>query len=163
MFGFMNSLIVRLPVIVILLACLNSCLGQSTPLLDCGLTYFYDASGNRVVRMIVPCDGGGTGRLRDTTQTTQTTGVSSDTLGAFQIVLIAPNPTGGPFKVTCNQDLINADVAIIDLQGRIVSQITVSGREVPLDISHLAAGTYEVVVTTDYGRTGKSIVKNSQK
>ena len=139
-------------------------IAQSIPAFDCGLTYFYDATGKRVVRMIVPCDGGGTGRLRDTTQTAQvTTGMKDDTVGGFQIVLISPNPTGGPFKVTCNQELVNADVAIIDLQGRTVSETTVSGKEVPLDISHLAAGTYQVVVTTDYGGTGKSIVKNSQR
>ncbi len=144
----------------------SRCYAQSIPLIDCGLTYFYDASGNRIIRMVVPCGGGGTGRLRDTTQTANSdeiTGLKEDTLGDFQIVLMAPNPTGGPFKVTCNQDLVDADVSISDLQGRVVSQTTVSGREVPLDISHLAAGSYSVVVTTQYGRTGKSIVKASQK
>lgn len=137
---------------------------QSIPLLDCGLTYFYDASGNRVVRMIVPCQGGGTGRMRDTTETAKvSTGLSSDTVGDFQIVLISPNPTGGPFRVTCNENLANADVTIIDIQGRVVSETNVSGKEVSFDISHLAVGTYQVIVTTDHGRTGKNIVKNSQK
>ncbi|MBS1595571.1 MAG: T9SS type A sorting domain-containing protein [Bacteroidetes bacterium] len=104
--------------------------------------------------------------MRDTTQTANedpSTGLKDDTLSDFQIILMAPNPTGGPFKVTCNQELVNAVVSITDLQGRTVSLATVSGSEVPLDISHLAAGTYEVVVTTSYGRTGKSIVKASQK
>ena len=135
------------------------CKGQS--LVDCGLTYFYDAAGNRILRMVVQC-GAGTGRHTDTSATVAiTTDIHSDTttLGKFEIVLMAPNPTGGPFHITCNQDLDNANVTIIDLTGQVVSQTTVSGREVPMDISHLAPGTYQVIVTTSNSATAKSIVK----
>ena len=152
---------IKTVILIMFLAGWASCNAQS--LVDCGLTYFYDAAGNRILRMVVQC-GSGTGRHTDTATAIATTrDIHSDTttLGKFEIVLMAPNPTGGPFHITCNQDLDNSNVTIIDLTGQVVSQTTVSGREVPMDISHLAPGTYQVIVTTSSNTTAKSIVKTN--
>jgi hypothetical protein len=128
---------------------------------DCGLTYFYDANGNRILRTIVPCVGGGSNKPQ--TASGQTSGISqSDTsvLASLEIVVIAPNPTKGPFNLSCNQDLDNANVTILDMNGKVMSQTTVSGRNVPLDISNLSPGSYEVIVTTKSNTTVKGLVKS---
>jgi hypothetical protein len=126
---------------------------------DCGLTYFYDAAGNRILRMVVPC--GSHSHHPDSTDVSQSSASVSDTVGIFQIVLLSPNPTQGPFHITCNQDLNNANVTVTDLMGKTVSQTTVSGRDVPMDISHLAPGTYQVIVLSNGAVTAKNIVKTT--
>jgi hypothetical protein len=123
------------------------------------MTYFYDATGNRILRMVVTCDNDHN-RRADTTQTAENTKnqlKDSSTIGSFEIVLLAPNPTVGPFHVTCNQDLVNATVTVIDLTGNVVSQTTVNGRDVPMDISHLAPGTYQVIVANGSKTTDKDL------
>ncbi len=149
--------IISIPFILLIVLCFNVSTAQ-TPLLDCGLTYFYDPAGNRILRMIVPCEPP-SGKTSNPTAKSPESGDS--TLATFQIVLIAPNPTAGTFKVMCNQDLDNANVSVLDMNGKVMSQTIVNGREVPLDISHLSPGSYIVVVTSKGAVTSKTVVKTT--
>jgi hypothetical protein len=143
---------------------LHSAKAQTISLVDCGLTYFYDGVGNRVLRMIVPC-GQPSGKIADTSQTAANTKemhTDSNTLAIFQIVMIAPNPTAGPLNITCNQNMNNANVIVMDMNGKIVSQTTANGSSIQMDISHLVPGAYNVVVTSNGTPTAKTILKTSK-
>ena len=102
--------------IAICFFCSHFAKAQSTPLFDCGLTYFYDAGGNRILRMVVPC-GDPSGKTSDSTLTSSNDKkqhTDSTTLASFQIVMIAPNPTAGRIDISCNQNLNNASVTVLE-------------------------------------------------
>jgi len=139
---------------------------QSTSLINCGIQYFYDAAGNRILRMAIPCEPpgntGNNGTKSLSIGSDTTAGVKdSSVLATFQIVMINPNPTAGPFNITCNQVLNNAVVSITDLNGQVVSQSIANGTSIQMDISNLTPGVYTVVVTSNGTPTTKTLVKMS--
>jgi len=155
---------IKRPIIVAMcFLSINFAKAQTSSLVDCGLTYYYDAAGNRILRMVVPCSESSKSLLDSTLAASKQQGLKdSATLAAFQIVMIAPNPTAGPFNVTCNQVLNNANVTIVDMNGQVVSQSTVSGSTIPMDISRLAPGAYTVIVNSNGSQpTAKTLIKMS--
>ena len=153
----------------ICLLCIDFAKAQQSPI-NCGIQYFYDAAGNRILRMEVNCqtttNGGGTGSTKELHDSTLSnlpdSNLQSDNnvLATIQIVMMAPNPTGGPFNITCNQILTNAVVTIVDMSGQIASQSTVNGMTIPMDISNLNPGAYTVIVTSNGSiPTAKTLIK----
>jgi hypothetical protein len=139
---------------------------QTQPLINCGLQYSYDAAGNRILRATIPCaqNGSNTGGSHNSMKTNRdTSAVTTDStvLATFQIVMIAPNPTAGPFTIACNQDLNNASVTIVDMNGQTVSQFTANGRSIPMDISKLSSGSYTVTVRSNGVPTSATLIKMS--
>jgi hypothetical protein len=134
------------------------------PIIDCGMLYYYDNAGNRILRMYVPCRVVKEDKTQDSTQTANNAKglfTDSSTLATFQIVMINPNPTAGPFNITCNQVLNNAGVTVVDLNGQVVSQSVANGTNIQMDISQLTPGVYTVTVTSNGTPTSKTLVKMS--
>ena len=127
-------------------------------LIDCGISYYYDAAGNRILRLVPRC-APEHGKSDTTQRNTTATLTDSSTLATFQIVMINPNPTAGPFNITCNQNLTNAGVTVLDINGQILSQTIANGTFIQMDISRLVPGTYTVVVTSNGTPTSKQLIK----
>lgn len=78
----------------------------------------------------------------------------------YDILPIAPNPiVAGKFNLRVSAAQASVmDVLITDMQGRVLHRQTaslVSGfNQVPVNVSKLAAGTYQVIASTAEGRTG---------
>ncbi len=74
-------------------------------------------------------------------------------------VKVYPNPVSD--RLTIEADNISR-IAIVDVVGQVVYQVEASGNVVTLNISHLAAGSYFVNITTDNGQMVRKMVKNRQ-
>jgi hypothetical protein len=131
---------------------------EAPPIGGCILTYSYDAAGNRVQRMN-DCRGTGNESGKSAPKGVDSTGSTSSSVDSFQIITIAPNPTGGPITITCNQNMTNASVSILDMNGQVVSQAKANGWSFPMDISSLPPASYIVVVTSNGNRTARTIIK----
>jgi hypothetical protein len=57
-------------ILIIFLICfLSTQFVKAQSLIDCGITYYYDAGGNRILRMYVPCRVVKEDKTQDSTQT----------------------------------------------------------------------------------------------
>jgi len=119
----------------------------------CGLTYYYDAGGNRIQRIVTSDCSGGDDRMLMVTDST-TTNTNQQLTEALY-----PNPTGGTVSVVFNNPVSEAQVAIIDYLGRQLYIATVSGTNIPLDLSHYNDGVYMIVVRTGGNSYESKVVK----
>lgn len=75
-------------------------------------------------------------------------------------IMVFPNPTTDLITVSLTQDISEATLIILDMNGREISSKTVSGNQFSADVSTLSAGNYVVVLkekNTIWGR--KTFVK----
>ena len=106
----------------------------------CGLTYSYDAAGNRIQRIVTAdCDPGH--RMMVVTDTTT---IDSIKEGLKEILF--PNPTTGQVSVVFNTPVAEAQITVTDNLGRQLYSTTASGTSIPLDISRFAEGLYFILV-----------------
>lgn len=113
---------------------------------DCGLTYIYDAAGNRTARLWIPCNTGS--HKTDETEQTSVNPSKQDTLLTEIQLNVYPNPTGGKFVLDFNQYLENINFVIVNASGQTIRQQKTSSKQIPVDISALAAGTYYLKIYT---------------
>jgi hypothetical protein len=121
----------------------------------CGLTYYYDAGGNRVQRIVTADCTGGEGRMMVVTDTT-----TNDTTGQKLTEALYPNPTNGLFAVVFNNPVSEAQLSIMDNLGRQLYGTTISGTTIPIDITRFSDGIYMVVVRTGGNKYQSTVVKN---
>jgi hypothetical protein len=128
---------------------------------DCGLTYGYDAAGNRIIRFIVSCTGLESHKTDETSDTTsQQSGHSAkDTLFSEIEVNLYPNPTSGKFTLDFNQPLNFVQVVVINNNGQIMLTVKTAGQQIPIDISSFSAGVYYVKLYTTKKEFAKIVVK----
>lgn len=73
---------------------------------------------------------------------------------------IYPNPTSSTITITNGSDAIVRSIAIVDVQGRVVSEVTSDiTNETQIDFSDLASGIYFVQISADNSKTVKRVVK----
>jgi hypothetical protein len=118
----------------------------------CGLTYYYDAVGNRIQRIAVSDCGEGRMLVIADTATKDSTSQRL-TEGLY------PNPTSGAVSVVFNNPVSEAQVSIMDNLGRQLYTATVSGTNIPLDISQYNDGIYLIVVRTGGNSYKSKVVK----
>ena len=72
---------------------------------------------------------------------------------------IFPNPSTGQFQVNVGEELMNSEMEIIDIQGRVIKTISLTQATFSFNIE--AAGIYAISVNTKNGRSlfGKLIVR----
>lgn len=130
------------------------------PLTDCGLTYGYDAAGNRVFRVLVQC-GYASGKTDETDSLNylQPANPVKDTLISQIQVSLFPNPTTGPFTLSFNQVVDYLEIMIVNSSGQIVRNEKTSGQQIPVDISGLSAGVYYIRLYTTKEQFSKIVVK----
>jgi hypothetical protein len=123
---------------------------------DCGLTYFYNASGDRFLRVNVICtslpgSGGGGGSSGKKEE--------DSTYAQADIFLISPNPTSGPFVLTSSTELSNAHLIITDDNSKTMLSQTLNGKVFPIDISGFVPGQYHLLITTSQKTSSKTVIK----
>ena len=72
---------------------------------------------------------------------------------------IYPNPVVNELTINLPSNIKNADVRIVDVTGRTVSNNNVTINNNKLDVSHLAQGVYIVEIKTEKGTTSKKLIK----
>lgn len=73
---------------------------------------------------------------------------------------IYPNPTSSTITITNSSDAIVRSIAIADVQGRVVSEVSSDiSNETQIDFSNLASGIYFVQISADNSKTVKRVVK----
>ena len=73
-------------------------------------------------------------------------------------VTIYPNPTADQCNIVSDNSVIRT-VAIFDLNGKLVRQMSVNDSHVEMDMSRLASGNYILRIATDKGTTVKNVVR----
>lgn len=73
-------------------------------------------------------------------------------------VTIYPNPTVDQCHIVSDNSVIRT-VAIFDLNGKLVRQMSVNDSHVEMDMSRLASGNYILRIATDNGTTVKNVVR----
>ena len=125
----------------------------------CGLTYYYDASGNRIQRIVTsdctpystgPGGGDGSRMLMIVNDSSNSQSLTE---------ALYPNPTTGPVRVVFNTPVSEAQITVTDNLGRELYSTTASGSSIPLDISRFAEGLYFVVVRMQGNTYQSTVVK----
>ena len=62
-------------------------------------------------------------------------------------VTVYPNPNGGQFTVMMDKTTDTKLIAVVDMNGKVISKSIVDGDIAKFDISHVPAGVYNVVIT----------------
>ncbi|MBO9563067.1 MAG: T9SS type A sorting domain-containing protein [Niastella sp.] len=129
-----------------------SAFAQQIPVGSCGIVNVYDAAGNRTKRTYFCNNGVDPYPQRAIVQATET--------AEFQEVdALFPNPTTGRFFITFSKSLENAVVAILDANGRVVSQTRTAGNRIELDLSARPAGIYYVRIIENGRHIVKKVIK----
>ncbi len=141
----------------------GSSYAQTSAILDCGWSYYYDNAGNRTARLFRNCNRPPQAGKTDETDSTTTMVADStkiDVLEEIDIVTLYPNPTRDAFKIEFNNALDNADITVTNNEGRLVYREKASGTFLTIDLSGQAASTYHVVVRRNADKVyRKTVVK----
>lgn len=139
-------------------------------------TYTYDGMGNRISRTyaLLACPSCRTAQQDSTKVTDSLFAIAQTTIielpqtptekvtynESLELRNIYPNPTRGNFVVQFTDIVTNANVQIMDMQGNIMDELSISGREWQLDISLFPAGNYILIIRTQDGKVyNKKIIK----
>jgi hypothetical protein len=71
---------------------------------------------------------------------------------------IFPNPTSGLVQINTNSNLIGGKLQILDLQGRLLKQETITSTQSQIDLSHLSKGVYQVVLSNDENQSAQPLI-----
>lgn len=143
-------------------------MAQQIPVGECGIVYIHDAAGNRTKRLYYCNNGGPYPSFRTEQQQQITFAKANDISNAeknnhvefARIDAIVPNPTSGKFSITFSKELLNATIAIIDVNGKTVQQSKQSGNKLNFDIYNQPAGIYFVKIIDGNNVISKKILKN---
>jgi hypothetical protein len=130
-----------------------SSFARQLPLNTCGIVNVYDAAGNRTKRVYF-CNNGTD--PYPSKKANQQKGITEE----FQYVdALYPNPTSGKFSITFGKALNNADVFLIDINGKVIRQFKATGNKVDFDLSSASAGVYFVRIEDEGNTISKKVVK----
>lgn len=144
-----------------------STIAQQLPFGSCGIVYVHDAAGNRI-RRVYYCNNGAGGPYPtfaniDSTSDKQATNVFTKAElknMEFQPVdALYPNPTSGIFYITFSKALLNANITLVDMNGKTVQQYKASGPKLTCNLSALAAGIYFVKIEENGKLITKKVIK----
>ena len=127
--------------------------------LDCGLTYGYDAAGNRVTRLRVACGFSSKMDETDSSNYQPSEHGQQDTLFSEIEVSVFPNPTSGKFMLDFTQYLEFIQVIVVSNTGQVMLDQKTAGQQIPIDISNLSAGLYYIKLYTTKKEFAKIVVK----
>jgi hypothetical protein len=73
---------------------------------------------------------------------------------------IYPNPTRSSLNVNLNTDFVEGSIiSVIDLQGRVISNVKVNDSSTTIDVSNLQTGVYIVKIDSTKGSISKKFIK----
>ena len=125
---------------------------QEIPSGSCGLLMTYDAAGNRIKREYY-CNNG-SNRISNPELAKQQEAASA---GFEEVDALYPNPTTGKFYITFTKAIDNANIQVLDVNGKIILRIKGSGTRLEFDLSNQPSGTYFVFI-----KSNDSVVKISR-
>ena len=142
-----------------------STIAQQLPLGSCGIVYIHDVAGNRTRRLYY-CNNGGpypTFTNIDSTSDKQATNVFTKAelknMEFQPVEALYPNPTSGIFYITFTKSLSNANITLVDMNGKAVQQYKASGIKLTCNLSALAAGIYFVKIEENGRIITKKVIK----
>lgn len=146
--------------ILIIFSCIDA-VAQQIPLGSCGIVYIHDAAGNRT-RRVYFCNNGVDPYPTFAPYAKNETPFTKEEMKnmEFQPVdALYPNPTSGIFYITFSKSLSNANISLIDVNGKIVQQYKASGIKLTCNLSALAAGIYFVKIEENGKIITKKVIK----
>lgn len=151
--------------VILIFACKIS-FAQQIPVGSCGIVYVHDAAGNRT-KAFYYCNNGGPYPEKNIFDTSLTSNIltqaeiSKDNATTnFQPVdALFPNPTSGIFYITFTKKLNEANIKLIDVNGRVVSQNNQSGIKITCDLSGYSKGVYFVIIEEKDFKITKKVIK----
>jgi len=142
-----------LSLLVVFLLSAFSSMAQQLGIGECGIVCTYDAAGNRLKRIYF-CNNG-----IDPYPTKAQQAPPAETTGYQLVDALYPNPTTGKFSVTFSKGLANAQVTILDNNGRLIFRFTASGNRVDFDLSPYPGGMYFIRVEGGGNVVTKKVIK----
>ena len=140
-------------------------IAQQIPLGSCGIVYIHDIAGNRTRRLYY-CNNGGpypTFTNIDSTSVKQAPDVFTkaelNNMEFQPVDALYPNPTSGIFYITFSKLLSNANITLVDMNGKTVQQYKASGLKLTCNLSALAAGIYFVKIEENGRIITKKVIK----
>lgn len=157
----MNKSIIILSLFILNQFCSNA---QSVPVnpYDCGWSYLYDNTGNRVARAFINCNppNNNSAKKDDSNFEDIPLAESDNNYESSEISLaLYPNPTKSDFVVEFNEELADVSITIMDNNGRLIYTIKGDGKSFPLNLTNQTSGTYIVKIKTRKKDYIKSVVK----
>lgn len=153
--------------LVITILFFNCCdsFAQQLPVGTCGIVYVHDAAGNRT-RRVYFCNNG----IDPYPQRTATPAANDPKEIPFteneiknmeiqEVEALYPNPTSGVFNVLFSKKLQQANIIIVDMNGKVMQQFRASGLQLTCDLSSYAAGTYFIRIQEKGSVISKKIIK----
>jgi len=146
---------------------LTDIFAQQLPIGTCGIVYIHDAAGNRT-RRVYFCNNGIDTYPQRTVQPVITnnpkeTPVFTEkelaTMEVFEVDALYPNPTSGIINIAFSKALQNADISIIDINGRVLQLFKASGLKISCNLSSFAAGTYFIRIAGKGQMISKKIIR----
>jgi hypothetical protein len=83
--------------------------------------------------------------------------VSKPSLGENS-VKISPNPNGGEFSIAMDKTTDAKVITLVDMTGKIIAKAVVAGELAKYDVTNVAPGTYNVVITANGSTVTKKVV-----
>lgn len=122
---------------------------------ECGIMFTYDATGSLTQRQFI-CNNSGSTMYRttgDNKNKADSINLDIEKSEAKEKIIkvnaITPNPTTGRFTVTLSSPLQNANVVLVDINGRAIENKKQSGSTLDFDISARPSGIYFVRIENE--------------
>lgn len=135
---------------------------------ECGIMFTYDAAGDLIQREFI-CNNTGDviyKTSKDETNKNDSLKISSKSKngiadGIIKVNAIMPNPTTGRFMVRLSQAIVNGNVLLLDVNGKVMEKRRQSGNMLSFDISTQPAGTYFVRIEVEGKVSTLRLLSNS--
>ncbi len=141
-------------------------IAQQIPFGSCGFVYIHDAAGNRT-RRVYYCNNG-TDPYPTKQNIDSTSFVNANTAFTKQemrdiefqpVDALYPNPTSGIFYINFSKALSNANISLVDVNGKTVQQYKACGIKLTCNLSVLPGGIYFVRIEENGQTISKKVIK----
>lgn len=122
---------------------------------ECGIMFTYDATGSLTQREFICNNTGSVMNRNAKTETGKNDSISAagkNETAKEEIVkvnAIMPNPTTGRFTINLSAPLNNANVMLVNTNGKVIKKMKSSGNNLTFDISSAPSGMYFVQIELD--------------
>lgn len=153
-------------ILILIISSFIDVVAQQIPLGSCGFVYIHDAAGNRT-RRVYFCNNStdpyptkpGRDSSNFVTVNEQFTKDELQNMEFQPVDALYPNPTSGIFYITFSKSLSNANITLVDMNGKTVQRYKASGIKLTCDLSAVAAGIYFVKIEENGKIITKKVIK----
>lgn len=132
---------------------------------ECGIMFTYDATGSLLKREYICNNTGivmnraaiGENTKDDSLKTSSKTDIAQEEI--IKVNAIMPNPTSGRFTIRLGKSLNNANVLLVNVNGKVIQNRRMSGTELNFDIHSYSSGIYFVKIESNGKVISMKIIK----